>query len=242
MASQIYGIPPERVNADQRQLGKQAVLGCGFSMGSEKFKATCWAKAQLRISDELAQQAVKAYRMGYSKVADNWIEGTKHLGLWGQLENAAKGATLTPGQKFTVGFCSFEGRTVSGLPYLLATLPSRRVIAYPHPKIELLEGDTQEGLTYYGSLPGTPKWGRIKLYGGKISENLTMGVEADLMAHGAVTAERRGFTIWGLIHDQALGRAQGKLDDFVAALTDLPPWATGLPLKAEGKICNWYRK
>ena len=72
--------------------------------------------------------------------------------------------------------------------------------------------------------------------------NCTQAVAADFIAHGAVTAERRGFTIWGLIHDQALGRAQGKLDDFVAALTDLPPWATGLPLKAEGKICNWYRK
>ena len=72
--------------------------------------------------------------------------------------------------------------------------------------------------------------------------NCTQAVAADIMAHGAVNAERKGFTIWGLIHDQALAQAKGKLDDFVAALTELPPWAAGLPIKAEGRITPSYQK
>ena len=233
MARVVYGVPEPQITGEQRDLGKRLELGAGFGIWWPKFQKTCWDLYRVRVSDELAEKGVIGYRNSHPMVVQ----------FWADCDDAMRNALLHPGERFMAGkHASYEFRTVSGLPYLLLRLPSNRVIAYPHPKVETPEGEDRDNVTYYGQLPGTTKWGRIKLWPGKAAENITQAVAADFISHGAVTAERRGFTIWGLIHDQALGRAQGKLDDFVAALTDLPPWAAGLPLKAEGRTTEFYRK
>jgi DNA polymerase len=233
MARVVYGVPEPQITGEQRDLGKRLELGAGFGIWWPKFQKTCWDLYRVRVSDELAEKGVIGYRNSHPMVVQ----------FWADCDDAMRNALLHPGERFMAGkHASYEFRTVARLPYLLLRLPSNRVIAYPHPKVETPEGEDRDNVTYYGQLPGTTKWGRIKLWPGKAAENITQAVAADFIAHGAVTAERRGFTIWGLIHDQALGRAQGKLDDFVAALTDLPPWAAGLPLKAEGRTTDFYRK
>lgn len=73
--------------------------------------------------------------------------------------------------------------------------------------------------------------------------NCSQAVAADLMSHGARTAEERGMPPFALIHDQALALRQGRSPiEFAAALTDLPPWARTLPLKAEAKVAPYYQK
>ena len=174
MASQIYGVPAHLIKnpSTEREVGKRAVLGCGFGVGWEKFQATLWALYRIKVSDEVAQRAVQVYRATNEKVADRWSGGTRTNGLWGNCDDAARKALLSPGERFNVGkYLAFEFRTVSGLPYLLIHLPSKRVVAYPHPKVETLPDDDRENVTYYGHIPGTTKWGRIKLYGGKFAEN-----------------------------------------------------------------------
>ena len=233
MAQEVYGVPASKVTGEQRDLGKRLELGCGFGMWWVKFQKTCWDLYRVRVSDELAERGVLAYRGSHGRV----------VSFWADCDNAMRSAVLHHGQRFFAGtLISFEVRSVSGLEYLLMRLPSGRIIAYPHPKVEILEGQDRENVTYYGQIPGTAKWGRVSLWPGKCAENAVQAVAADLIAHGSVTAERRGFTIWGLVHDQAIARAAGKLDDFVAALTELPAWAAGLPLKAEGKLAPFYQK
>jgi DNA polymerase len=84
------------------------------------------------------------------------------------------------------------------------------------------------------------------LYGGLLVENAVQAIAFDVMAHGALEAERKGFDIVALIHDQALAEtsrfSEETLAQFTQALTALPKWAGGLPLAAEGKICNHYEK
>lgn len=77
-----------------------------------------------------------------------------------------------------------------------------------------------------------------------IAHNCTQAVAADLMANGAHKCEEAGFEIMTLIHDQALAYHQPHqtVERFVELLTDLPSWATGLPIAAEGALVPFYKK
>lgn len=122
-------------------------------------------------------------------------------------------------------------------------LPAGRSIVYPWPAIEAYH-DRTDCITFYGRLPGkSNQWGRVPTYGGKLVENATQGTAGDLMGHGLVTALDRGFDVFTIVHDQALAVNDGRpVEEFCDAITDLPDWAAGMPLKAEGKVVPFYLK
>lgn len=241
LAAAIFNMPESRITKDgiERFIGKQAVLGCGFQMGAPAFQTTC-AKYGHAISIEMAEAAVDTFRQVRNKVAR----------LWPDCDKAAKQAIQNPGKWFRAGDkLAFARTTVKscGIDYLVMRLPSGRTLAYPRPEIELVEkfGKKREQITFYGQLPmKATKWGRISTYGGKLVENATQATAADFMAHGAHTAELRGFEICALIHDEALAYAHPTLsiEDFCEALCDLPEWGAGMPLAAEGKLIPYYLK
>lgn len=240
MAGVIYNKRPDAVTSDERQLGKAAILGAGYGMGASKFQATCeqWG---IPITPELAKRAIDAFRAAHPKVKQFWYDCDK----------AARRAVAQMGRSFSAGdYVSFQCRTVAGKTFLFLRLPSGREIAYPEPRMEVdtapnqYSDEPRENLTYYGAIPGTVIWGRVKLYGGKIVENIVQAIAADIMSYGANTAMRAGYDIFTLIHDQSLathklGQTAPKFGDLLATL---PPWAGGLPLKAEAKLCKYYAK
>lgn len=229
MASQVYAKPESQINDDGRSFGKVIELACGFQMGASKFKATCEAWG-VPCDDALAVRGVDVYRSTHPKVVRYWYF----------LNESARDAIARPGTR-----CGpFLVRTIAGIPFLLALLPSGRSLAYPYPKVEVLPGEERDQITYWGQDPYSTQWTRIKLYGGKLAENITMAVEADIMAHGLVTAEKRGYDTVAVVHDQALALAkEGQtIDGFVAALADLPPWAAGFPIKSDGRVRPYYTK
>jgi len=75
-------------------------------------------------------------------------------------------------------------------------------------------------------------------------ENAVQAIAGDLMTEGALEAERQGFKIFMLVHDQALAEWEPGQDpeDFCRALCTLPDWAEGLPLEAEGGFVPFYKK
>lgn len=239
MAGLIYNRPESEIinPSDERELGKRTILGCGFNMGAAKFKLTCEEQYGIIISEELAVTAVDMYRKLCWKVAE----------LWGDVDQAARLAITRPGQRFPVGKLVFQVSDINGVPYLLMKLPSGRPIAYPWPEL-VQEYDERyqkmrTKITFYGNIKDK-LWGRVSTYGGKLVENATQGTAADIMGHGAVNATRKGFEIITLIHDQApcLRKPGQTVEQYCAALTELPPWADGLPIKAEGKIIPYYKK
>ncbi len=138
----------------------------------------------------------------------------------------------------------FTVKNIEGTPFLLIRLPSGRKLAYPRPCIRpsrKFEGATS--IFFFGQTK-TTQWDFIDTYGGKIVENITQAVAADLMASGAHNAENAGYEIATLIHDQALAYVKPgqSSDEFVSLLTKLPDWAAGLPLEAEGALVPYYRK
>lgn len=77
-----------------------------------------------------------------------------------------------------------------------------------------------------------------------IAHNCVQAIAADIMAHGANNVVLAGYDAFTLIHDQLLAsyKSGQTVEEFTALLTTLPPWAAGLPLKAEGKRCPYYSK
>lgn len=112
------------------------------------------------------------------------------------------------------------------------------------PKVELKEPRLGEGITYWGQIPMKTVWGRISLYGGSAVNNLIQGIAADVMATGVINSSAAGYEIVSLIHDEALAHSKPgqSIEQFIELLTDMPPWAEGLPLKAAGGVIPFYRK
>jgi len=246
MASFIFNVPYAEVNKHpQRFIGKQTILGCGFGMGKggEKFVQTCWKLGRYKCELALAQLAVTAFREKHSRVESYWYD----------VENAAQRAIANRGQITRVTNkrlgpypvpVHFLYEHTNGLPFLFCKLPSGRKLAYPRPR--LVASPKFEGklaIKFFGHIIGT-QWGDVDTYGGKLVENITQAVAADIMCQGARNAEEDGFEIMALIHDQALAytREGQTAERFVQCLTDMPAWADGLPIEAEGGEVPFYRK
>lgn len=227
MASVIYRVPVSAVTSDQRDMGKRTILGCGYGMGAAKFLATCQTFG-VACDEALADRCVTSYRDAHPAIT----------AYWRKLNADALAATRRHGTQHG----DFIVESAAGRSYLFFTLPSGRRLAYPDPQIDI-DPQWGEQLSYWGQIPMMVAYGRIKLYGGKLAENASQAVAADVMSHGARNAERRGMRPFALIHDQGLAlRAGHSPEEFAAALVDLPRWAAGLPLKAEAKVVPFYAK
>lgn len=236
MASTIYSKPLSQVDGgekdgQERQLGKQAVLGCGYNMGPPKFQATC-EKYKMQVDLPLAERAVSAYRETNDKVVSMWYEQ----------ERAAKTALRErKGVK-----CGYTKWGVVG-KFLYCKLPSGRTLAYP--KARLVHGDTPWGekraQVEYMGLNTSNQWVAIRTYGGKIVENITQAVCRDIMAEAMLRLEAAGYRILFTVHDEIICETDdnfGSIEEFIKLLTEVPSWAKGFPIKAEGWTGYRYRK
>lgn len=227
MASLIYNVPIPSVNADERDMGKRVILGCGYGMGADKFLATCQTFG-VKCDATLADRAVSVYREQHPAIVK----------YWRRLNFKAMEAVRKPGVKQD----EFIVENAAGRLYLFCELASGRRLAYPDPQIAN-DPKFGEQLNYWGQLPMSQQWGPIKLYGGKLAENICQATAADIMSHGARTAEVRGMMPFALIHDQGLAICKGQSpDEFAAALASVPSWAKDLPLKVEAKVTPFYSK
>jgi len=272
MASVIYDRPVAELQAErekndgnlrERDVGKEAVLGCGFQLGPQGFLDAC-AKKGITIPLELAEKAVAAFRETRPKLVNFWKE----------MERGAKKALTYPGQKVPVGkYVQFVSLRTAGKNFLFMRLPSGRHLAYPDAKLvptllfrekgklksllnpteaEIAAAKTKDerawvsdSITYWGPAPKKKAtWVTNTTYSGKLAENCTQAVAADIMAYGAMNAEKHGYHTITLVHDEIITELLPgqNIKELIEHLTVLPPWAEGLPLKAEGKVIPFYSK
>lgn len=78
-ASEVFGYPVnKKQHPTERFLGKTSILGLGFGMGFERFKATVQMQSkqqvgtEIALSDEEALRIVQLYRNKYSKIPQTW--------------------------------------------------------------------------------------------------------------------------------------------------------------------------
>jgi DNA polymerase len=246
MAALIYGVPESQVTKAQREVGKRAVLGCGFGMGGPKFAATCKQYA-LEVSKELALSAVEAYREKYHKVKSFWYE----------LEDAALEATENPGKLVKLKHLQL----LNHKGYLQIRLPSGRRISYKNPRVQMLMKPWRKvgpTLVYDAVHPKTTQWVREATYGGKLAENVTQAVAADIMTEAMFRLESSGYPVIMTVHDEIIcevpkgfgeriphpEKAGLFRDPKMESIMAMSPgkWADGLPIKVEGWVAPRYRK
>lgn len=238
-ASQMFGVPIDAVDKPLRAKGKVSELALGFCGGIGALKKM--GALKMGLSEDELPDIIQRWRQKSPAI----------VSLWRKCEDAAKAAVANNGRHFEVNgkldfFC---GRT-AGMNFLFMRLPSGRCLCYPEPRLEMVpaswgKNERIEQITFYSQLPMKTTWGRISTYGGKLVENLTQGTAFDLMAHGFVNAERHGYRAAALIHDEFLGYKDGpqqSVEELTSLLTELPPWAKGLPLTAEGGEIPFYMK
>jgi DNA polymerase len=214
----------------ERALGKVAILGLGYQMGADKFFATCLSWG-IPVTEELAEETVKAYRRKYWRVKE----------LWAEVEAAAIEAVRTK-KVVKVKNCEFF---VYG-SFLYCRLPSGRCLAYAYPEIREKEtswGEIRTGLTFFGVDSKTHQWKRQTSYGGLLVENIVQAISRDIMAAAMLRCEAQGYPVILSVHDELISEAEsGTIDEYIALLTEIPDWADGCPIAAEGWVGIRYRK
>ena len=100
------------------------------------------------------------------------------------------------------------------------------------------------GLTYEG-VGESKKWLRIETYGPKLVENIVQATARDLLAEAMLRLRNAGFDIVMHIHDEAVLEVPdgvSSVDEICRIMSVAPAWADGLPLRADGYECEFYKK
>ena len=224
-ASQMFKVPVEKhgVNGHLRQKGKIAelALGYGGSVGALKSMGAL----EMGLDEEELQPLVNA-----------WRESNPHIvRFWWDVDTAVKKA-LKQGQMQEVRGIKFLCK--SGMLFIL--LPSGRMLSYVKPRI----GENRfggESVTYEG-VGGTKKWERIESYGPKFVENIVQGTSRDILMYAMKTL--RNCSIVAHVHDELIieGDPKMSLEAIREQMARIPSWAEGLVLRADGYVCDFYKK
>lgn len=234
MASVIYHMPYSSVGDDERWVGKQAILGCGYGLGAQGFVNSC-ARWGVEVPFDLAEESVTAYRDTYPEVVEYWNE----------LEEAALSACRT-GKVCRAGKVAFKTRrSKSGMVMLHCKLPSGRLLTYPDVKIAMVTtpwGAKKKAVTYKKA--NERGFYRESTYGGKLMENICQAIARDIMYYGAYEASKLGYKTLFTVYDEIVAIHDGDADseEFCEALCMKESWAVGLPLEADGKLMKRYKK
>lgn len=234
MASEGFNIPIELVTKDsiERFVGKESVLGCQYGMGGKKFLAQCHKKGVKQVTEEMAKRAVAAYRALHHPVPT----------LWRNMENAAIRAISNPGRAYKTNKVTLYTRG----DFLNIQLPSGRKMRYFKPSLRgkrLLSGHTVPEIRYWAV--DLHEWKEVTTWGGILTNHVVQGIARDLMVNAIYNLENAGYEFLLSVHDEGLSEREvgvGSLDEYLEIFTKLPPWAGGLPIKAEGWIGRRYRK
>jgi DNA polymerase len=235
-ASDIYRVPVDRVDKEQRQMGKIAVLALGYQGGKNAFRKMARAYG-LKIDDDTAEKIKLSWRH-----VNPWAKK-----FWSDLEAAAICAVRKAGTIHAAGRVKymFHG------DMLYALLPCGRLIAYPEPRLDAVDGKfgPQMQLTALkASLhpkKGETAWPRVALYGGLLAENCTQAFCASLLRSAARRLDDAGWPVVMHTHDEMLVEvAEDEVDDAKIALQAamlLNQWPE-LPLAAEPQHGYSYDK
>ena len=228
-ASDVYERPIDKsVDKVERFVGKTCILGLGYGMGKDKFKSTLkigMAGVSVDLPLEDAERIVKLYRQKYERITSLWADADKALPAIANGFDYKFGATIA--------LCA----TPEGI-----RLPNDMLVRYPGLH------KTNEGFVY------TTKRGSIKIYGGKVVENVVQAlariVVFDQMAKIDQEFRKRDsadtrFKVALTVHDEVVAvvpkiDAQRSLDFMIKVMSTPPQWAQGLPVACEGDFALTY--
>ena len=227
-ASKMFGVPVVKhgENGHLRQKGKISELALGF--GGSTGALTAMGAIDMGIPEEELPELVSQWRAANPHI-------TK---FWWNVDTASMKAVK---EKTTVtcGNMTFSYR--AGM--LFITLPSGRRLSYVKPRLETNRFG-RSAITYEG-VGESKKWMRIETYGAKLTENIVQATARDLLAQAMLRLRATGYKIVMHVHDEAVcevPEGESSVEEVCRIMSEVPSWAAGLPLNADGYECAFYKK
>lgn len=221
MASAIYNKAVDAISDNERQVGKMAILGCGYGMGGKRFAEQCRTMG-IEVDEDEAKRIVAVYREKNNRIAQYWRDVEQDF----------------------VDMVKEAGRVKSvELP-----LPSGRSLTYHNPRIIQREtpwGAMRDTAQVDTLNSVTRQWTSQIIWGGLLTENVVQATARDLMATAMMALEVKGYNVILSVHDEIISEVPdnfGSLDEMIDIMTRVPAWAKGCPINAEGKEGKRYRK
>jgi DNA polymerase len=213
-----------------RGFGKDAILGCGYGMGDDRFYQNCRKNPDLRpffddgtYDFRFVSKLINTYRTTYTKVPKFWklIEGYFKLVI--RFPNEVIEYKILDQVMLT--FYNINGT-------VCIKLPSGRVLYYRHSSI---------------GRGGKIKWQWGTLYGSLLVENIIQSAARDLLMTWVLWCEDEGLSVVTHCYDEIVAVVdEDTADDDLALMYEImctnPDWAEGMPLGAEGFVSQFYTK
>ena len=230
VASRMFNVDEAAVTDEQRQLGKVAVLACGFGGGVGAFSAMGRVYG-VHMPESEARRTVDLWRR-----ANPWA-----VPFWSDLEHAYTRAIRRPGEVFKAGRVQYmmQGE------HLWYALPSGRVLCYPYARFE------EDGVSYakasWKPAADAKEWPRARLWKGLACENIVQATANDILREALRGLDAAGVEVVLHVHDEIVAEIDtDKSEELAAAMRAVmvtpPAWADGLPLGASGKVMQRYGK
>lgn len=229
VASRLYGRTIVKADKSERDVGKVATIAPIYQMGAGRLDD--YAKSQFNVDLTAAGTSPEA--------VITWFRREFFLipKYWYLLQDAAiecvafKRPTVAGKIRFTM-----VGTT------LLMHLPSGRALWYREAALIHDEKYNRQSLEYTVVFFGKPR--RERTYGGKLLENATQAICRDVLASALV---RVADPCVMHVHDELVveipeDQGPAALERLLACMTQVPEWATGFPVAAEGWIGPRYKK
>ena len=219
MASAIYMKTVDEVTKDERFVGKTTILGSGYGMGSAKFKVQLKTFG-VEISDDESARIISTYRETYPWIPALWKAGSAAI------EAMSKGKTANWGRK---GIIDIQKEGI--------LMPNGLYQRYPNLR-KVKDKDGKEQYIY------DSRKGPVKLYGGKLTENICQGLARCIIGEQMLLIAKR-YKVVMTVHDAVACIApEGEVEEAMAYVMEcmrfVPDWAKGIPLNCEAGYGRSY--
>lgn len=219
-ASKIFNRTITKDDETERHFGKAAILGLGYGMGFNKFAKTVKLQG-LEVSESLAKQTVYLYRDHYTHVPNFWKMCEVVIRMMANGQNG-----------FFPGFSAIKVKKNA------LVLPSGLELKFPNLRRE------EDEWIYDKFKSQVTKTDKVKLYGGKLTENICQALAGEICKESISRLIKAGCSPSGQVHDELLLVTSDRNDSERLALTEAMtarlPWWPELVLDAEiGSGQNW---
>jgi len=220
MAATIYSKPIEDITTNERFIGKQTILGCGYGMGATKFCAQLKSFG-VDVEEAEATRIIDAYRETNGAITTLWRDAQSML------------VNMEQGNK---GLFGRQGVLTIDPEVYGIKLPSGLFMFYD----ALKRTETERGVQF----SYRTRTGQTKIYGGKVIENVCQALARCIMADQMVQISKR-YRVLLTVHDSVVCCVRD--DEVEEAATFVsecmrwtPEWAEGLPVRGDVDIGKNY--
>jgi len=213
MATAIYNKKIDEITKEERFVGKTTILGCGYGMGAQKFRAQLKTFGA-EIDEAEARNIISIYRQTYPNI----------VGLWRQAQLALEALTKNV-------------TTSLGLESVLKLDPGNKAIVLPnnllmrYDSLKASRGDNGIQYSY------KTRYGWNNIYGGKVIENVCQAIARCIIGEQMLQVSKK-YPVVLTVHDAIACLApQDEVEHAVRYIEECmrwtPDWCSGLPVNCE---------